>query len=291
MSMDSHIRGSSRVVCLLGNPVAHSISPQIHNHAFRTLGLPYVYIPVTVKPSALPSVLFTMRACSFAGANVTIPYKTRVVNYCDSLSDLSKATGTVNTLYFDEGRLCGTTTDHEGFKRALHSMGCGLDNKKVVILGNGGTARTLALALALEKEVTSLTIVGRNKSRIDSLALEVTENTGFSAKSCSFEESELDDVMRQCTLLVNCTCVGMHPDVDSSPIPGKYLHKDMVVFDAIYNPLKTKLLQDAQAVGCSVQNGLRMLLFQGLASFKLWTGKDVSEEIFDISELQRLLLK
>jgi shikimate dehydrogenase len=83
----------------------------------------------------------------------------------------------------------------------------------------------------------------------------------------------------------------MHPDVDSSPIPAKYLHKNMVVFDAIYNPLKTKLLQDAQAIGCTVQNGLRMLLFQGLASFKLWTGKDVPEEIFDISELQRLILK
>ncbi len=289
--MDSHIRGSSRVVCLLGHPVAHSISPQIHNHAFRTLGLPYVYIPVAVKSQALSSVLFTMRSCGFAGANITIPHKTRVVNYCDSLSDLSKITGTVNTLYFDEGRLCGTTTDHQGFKRALNWMGCTLDNQKVVILGNGGTARTLSLALALEKEVGSLTIVGRNKSRIEFLASEVTETTGFNARACSFDEAELENIMQECTLLVNCTCVGMHPDVDMSPIPAKYLHKDMVVFDAIYNPLKTKLLQDAEAAGCTVQNGLRMLLFQGLASFKLWTGRDVPEEIFDISELQRLIFK
>ncbi|HEX3020012.1 MAG TPA: shikimate dehydrogenase [Chitinispirillaceae bacterium] len=289
--MDSHIRGSSRVVCLLGHPVAHSISPQIHNHAFRTLGLPYVYIPVAVKKQALSSVIFTMRSCGFAGANVTIPHKTRVTNYCDSLSDLSKVTGTVNTLYFEENRLCGTTTDYEGFKRALNWMGCELNDRNVVILGNGGTARTLSLAIALEKKVESLAIVGRNKLKIDSLASEITDTTGFFTNACSFEDAKLEAVMQRCTLLVNCTCVGMHPDIDASPIPGKYLHSNMVVFDAIYNPLKTKLLQDAESVGCVVQNGLRMLLFQGLASFKHWTGRDVPEDIFEISELQKLILK
>lgn len=291
MNMDTQIRGNSRIVCLLGNPVAHSVSPQIHNHAFRTLGLPYVYVPFGVKKQALHSTIYALRSAGFAGANVTIPYKAQVVNYCDSLSDLSRITGTVNTLYFQNGKMYGTTTDPEGFKRSLSFMDCHLEGRNVVFLGNGGTARTLAIALALDKKVASLTIVGRNKARIDILASEITRETGFQATSCALDQPQLTDIMEKCNLLVNCTCVGMHPDVDNSPISSKYLHKDMVVFDAIYNPLKTRLLQDAEAAGCVTQNGLRMLLYQGLASFKLWTGIDVSEEIFDISELQRMVNK
>lgn len=291
MNMDSHIRGSSRVVCLLGNPVSHSISPQIHNHAFRTLGLPYVYIPIAVEAQSLHTALFALRTCGFAGANVTIPHKTQVVNFCDSLSELSKITGTVNTLYFEEGRLCGTTTDPEGFRRALNWMGCELNGKNVVILGNGGTARTLSVALSLEGKIASLTIVGRNSSKINSLTSEIAGMTGFSANSCLLNEPSLDEVMQKCNVLVNCTCVGMHPEINASPLPGRFLHKDMVVFDAIYNPLKTKFLQEAEAAGCAIQNGLRMLLYQGLASFKLWTGIDVPENIYDISELQRMVNK
>lgn len=287
--MDSHIRGYSKIICLLGNPVAHSLSPQIHNHAFRTLGLPYVYVPIAVKSQSLHTMIFTLRSCGFMGANVTIPHKSQVINYCDSLSDLSKITGTVNTLYFNEGRLCGTTTDPEGFKRALQWMGCQIKGSNVVILGNGGTARTLSIALAIEKQVSSLTIVGRNETRIFDLCSEIKKATGFESLSCSLNMPELKNVMRNCTLLVNCTCVGMHPDIQLSPIPSEFLHKDMMVFDAIYNPLKTKLLKDAEAAGCVVQNGLRMLLYQGLASFKLWTGTEVPESIFDFSELQKMV--
>jgi shikimate dehydrogenase len=287
--MDAQIRGDSRVVCLLGYPVAHSLSPQIHNHAFRSLGLPYVYIPMGIPLHALHSAVYTLRASPFAGANVTIPYKGMVINYCDSISELSRCTGTVNTLYFNDGKLCGTTTDPEGFKRALASAGFKINGSHVVILGNGGTARTLSIALGLDKNVSSLTIVGRNRFKIDSLADEIVNGTGFPVQGCSFDDVTLDTIMMQCTLLVNCTSVGMYPATNKSPLPSKYFHKNMMVFDAIYNPVKTRLLQDAEVAGCIVQNGLKMLLYQGLASFKYWTGIDAPEELFDINELERMV--
>lgn len=150
--MDSAIRGDTKIVCLIGYPVAHSISPIIHNHAFRSLGLPYCYIPLPVPPAALHAACALFRASRFAGANVTIPHKSAITHYCDRLSPLSTITGTVNTLYWEGDVLCGTTTDPEGFTRAVAAAGHELVGSHVVIIGNGGTARTLSIALSLEKK-------------------------------------------------------------------------------------------------------------------------------------------
>lgn len=289
MSIDSHVRGDTRIVCLIGNPVAHSLSPQIHNHAFRTLNLPFIYIPLSVPSGSLYTAAFAMRSFSFAGANVTIPHKSDITRYCDSLSELSKITGTVNTLYFTDGILRGTTTDPEGFTRALAWMGKGTEGDHVVILGNGGTARTISIYLGLHKKIASLTIVGRNHLKVASLVSEIGAKTGYVARTCTFDDPRLGEVMEQCTLLVNCTSVGMHPCTEATPLSAKYLHKSTVVFDAIYNPVRTRLLQEAQDAGCAVQNGLRMLLYQGLASFRLWTGIEAPEDIFDISELESMV--
>ncbi|NLE00486.1 MAG: shikimate dehydrogenase [Fibrobacter sp.] len=291
MSIDSHIRGDTRIVYLLGYPVAHSISPQIHNHAFRTMGLPYAYIPLAIPPGSFHSAVYALRAGNFAGANITIPHKIQASYYCDRISDLSRLTGTVNTLYLDNGLLHGTTTDPEGFKRAVKWMGCELCGSDVVILGNGGVARTLAIALAIDKEINALSIIGRNLNKVSLLAKEVSAVSGFSVSAYSFDDERLTDTMKECTLLVNCTSAGMHPSVETTPIDSKYFHKEMVVFDTIYNPSRTRLLDEAKAAGCRIQNGLRMLLYQGLASFKLWTGYEVNEDIFDISELENMVCK
>lgn len=289
MKIDSFINGNTRVVCLIGNPVKHSLSPQIHNHAFRYLDLPFVYIPLSVHPSLLHSVIHTMRACSFAGANVTIPHKSSVIYYCDELSYLSQHTGTVNTLYFRDNRLCGTTTDPQGFYRALSWMGHDLDGSNVVILGNGGTARTLGIALSLENKISSLVICGRNPDRISSLASHITTITGRLVDYCSLKDSKLRDILNDCNLLVNCTSAGMYPDTEKAPLAADYFHKRMTVFDVIYNPIETRFLAEARRAGCKTQNGLRMLLYQGLSSFKLWTGIDVPEEIYDIDTLSEMI--
>lgn len=289
MQIDGFIRGNTRIVALVGYPVAHSISPIIHNHAFKSLALPYCYVALPVPPHAIHTLAPLFRAANFAGANITIPHKSALTHYCDRLSPLSIATGTVNTLYWEGTSLCGTTTDPEGFTRAVAAAGHDLDNSNVIILGNGGTARTLAIALSLEKRIASLTIAGRNSSKISDLAIEVSEKTGFTVASLSFDNPFLMDAASRCTLLVNCTNVGMHPDTEATPLPSRFFHPGMTVFDAIYNPSETRLLREAKAAGCRTENGLRMLLYQGLASFTYWTGKRVPDDLFPISQLQSFI--
>ena len=283
------INGNTRFIGLLGNPVKHSISPLIQNHAFSKLNLPFVYIPLEVQKENLHTAMHALRAFGFAGANVTIPHKRDVIHYCDNISELSKLTGTVNTLYFDNEMLSGTTTDADGFFRALESMNYAIENNNVIILGNGGAARTIGFAIAKEKKVTSLTIIGRNKSRVETLSSEIREKTGITITSALFDSKECNKFIKDCSLLINCTSVGLSPNFDKSPLPPDAFHKAMYVFDSIYNPAETKLLKYAKKAGCQTQNGLRMLLYQGLVSFKYWTGVDANEDLFDIDELQSLI--
>jgi shikimate dehydrogenase len=273
----------------LGDPVAHSISPQIHNHAFAKLGLPYAYVPLRVSAAQIETAVRSLHAFSFAGANVTIPHKQAVVPLCGRLSALSALIGAVNTLYFNGDALCGDTTDAEGFFRALAWMGHDPARGQVVILGNGGTARTLAFALALGRIPAALTLVGREQSKVAAVAQEVSARTGFAAGAMLFTSPQLKPLLERCSLLINCTSVGMHPNADASPLPRELLHQGMTVFDTIYNPATTLLLRWAKEASCATQNGLRMLLYQGLASSKLWTGVEVPETIFDIHKLERLV--
>jgi len=287
--MDTFIKGSTKLVCLFGFPVEHSISPQIHNHAFRSLSLPYAYIPVNVPPDKIGTAIDMLRSFSMAGANVTIPHKKNALEFCDQLSPLSKQIGAVNTLYFKDGLLHGTTTDPEGFLKALEEMGHDPQNGNIVVLGNGGTARTLAYALAMQRIPRTLALVGRNAARAGSLASEISAGTGVQVKSLSFDDPQCAGVFRECSLCVNCTSAGMHPSVHDTPLDKKYFHRDMVVFDTIYNPSVTRFLREAGDAGCRTQNGLRMLLFQGLSSLKLWTGVEAPENLFDLKTLQGLV--
>jgi len=232
-----------------------------------------------------------MRHAEFAGANVTIPHKLSVIPFCDKISELSQLIGAVNTLYFEKDKLIGTTTDAQGFIRALDSIGAEYENSHCVILGNGGTARTLGMFLAWKKIPASLTYVGRNESRITSLASEVSDKTGFPVHTCTLDHKDLPEIMRSCTLCVNCTNVGMVPHTEASVLDKNYFHKSMTVFDTIYNPVKTRFLAFAQDAGCKIQNGLPMLLYQGLESFTYWTGITADEGIVDLTALQMLISK
>ena len=279
------ITGETKIAGIIGNPVKHSISPAIHNHLFRELNLPFAYIPLGVERESLENLVTTLRAINSIGANVTIPYKEAVLEYCDEISDLSKLTGTVNTLYFKESKLCGTTTDYLGFSEAVARAGKELALANVVIIGNGGTARTIAIALANEGVISSLSIVGRNRERVKKLANEVIEKTNFPVDISELGDFMTENILDRCDLLVNCTPVGMSPNIKNSPIDEKYLHAGMFVFDAIYNPVKTKLLQDAEVLGCKTENGLAMLLYQGLASFEYWTGIKPKRDLISPTEL------
>jgi shikimate dehydrogenase len=212
------IDGRTRAVALLGHPTAHSLSPFIHNHAFRTLGLPYAYIAFDVRAEGLGGAVDALRSLGFAGANVTIPHKREAARLCDRLSDLSKLTGAVNTLYFDNGRLVGTTTDPEGFFRALAWMGHEPKDGNIVILGNGGAARSLGFALAAGGIPGTLTFAGRSGERAAALAAEIAAATGFDARHAVIGTDELRKAIARCSLCVNCTPVpAPHPsNPDSS---------------------------------------------------------------------------
>jgi shikimate dehydrogenase len=290
MTMESPtISGTTRLIGLIGSPVAHSLSPQIHNHAFKTLGLPYAYVPLNVPSGQLHTAMMALRSLSFIGANVTVPYKKKVVPYCDVLSPLSTIIGAVNTLYFGGGLLHGHTTDVEGFFRALSWMGFDPRGGNIVILGNGGIARTLSFAFAMDYAVNNLTLIGRDRERVSALSREVSEKTDKMVMHAVFQSGDYARAVKECSLLINCTSIGMHPYGDVSPIDGRLLHEAITVFDTVYNPGTTKLLSLAKSAGCRTQNGLRMLLYQGLASFKLWTGIEVDEKIFSVEELQSLV--
>ncbi|MBD3320280.1 MAG: shikimate dehydrogenase [Chitinivibrionales bacterium] len=283
------IRGATRPVGLFGYPVGHSVSPLFQNHAFRKLELPFVYIPLEVKPGSIHQAAHALGVMGFAGANATIPHKQALIQCCDSISDISRLIGAVNTLYFENDRLCGTTTDPQGFLRALRWMDHDPCGGNIIILGNGGTARSLGFALAKDSIPRSLILVGRKRERVEPLAREISAKTGFQVGWSLFSGSSLADHFGHCSLCVNCTSVGMHPHIDASPLDSAVLNPETTVFDVIYNPPKTKLLCDAEQKGCTIQNGLRMLLYQGLESFTYWTGKTVPEDIFDMAELERLV--
>jgi len=279
------IKGTTKITGLLGNPVKHSISPRIHNHAFSSLNLDYCYIPLGCEPNELENLVKSLRALNFAGANVTIPYKSDVVALCDKISSLSELTGTVNTLYVDKGKLCGTTTDGEGFLAALREDNIDPFAKNIVILGNGGTARTLAMILAHEKIPSELTLIGRNLSKIQPLADEVTDKTGFMIQTGTFDGESADTIFANAEIVINCTSVGMNLSEPLSPLSIDRMHKNGYYFDAIYNPVQTPFLKFAEQIGAQGQNGLRMLLLQGLASFTYWTGHTAPLELFNLDEL------
>ena len=286
---NTEIKGDTKLTGLIGNPVGHSISPIIHNHAFAELALNYSYIPLGIEPKNLGGLVSTLRALKFSGANVTIPYKSDIIQYCDEIDDLSKLTGTVNTLFMKNDKLCGTTTDAIGFLKALKSDNISTENSNISILGNGGTSRTIAMVLAYKNEVSSITIIGRNSEKLKVLTEEIDKKTGYAIGYSLFSDEKTDNILQNSDIIVNCTSVGMHPNNDISPLKKSQLSPDNYIFDVIYNPSKTLLLSYAEEVGCRFQNGLKMLLFQGLESFKYWTGKEVDDKIFNLDELQSMI--
>jgi shikimate dehydrogenase len=270
------IRGTTRLLGILGNPLSHSYSPAMHNGGIRGLGLDLVYLPFPVETAGLPQLLAGLKAAGFLGVNVTMPHKQAVVPLCDTVSNISRVMGAVNTIVHRDGKLHGTTTDPEGFIAAFRDAGHSFDGKSVAILGNGGSARTIAFALALITKARSATLVARAPDKSATLIAEIkTAAPTFDIRSIALDAYAVTQQQDGAfDVIVNTTPVGMHPDVNASPLPGDLLKPGQVVYDILYNPEETALIQAARAAGCATVGGLGMLVHQGIASFRLWTGKD-----------------
>lgn len=258
---------------LLGYPLGHSVSPAMHNAAFRALGLDGRYEPLPTPPERLPETVAGLAAAGYRGVNVTIPHKQAVMPLLDALSDAARAIGAVNTVVVERPQgladppLHGDNTDWLGFLYPLDALGFDPAGKAALLLGAGGSARAVVYALA-QRGLAHLTIWARNPARAAELAQHAQSLAPFLSVHCA-----PFTVDRPPDLIVNTTPLGMWPAVDASPWPdGLPFPQDALVYDLVYRPERTLFLRQAEAAGCATVGGLAMLVVQGAASFERWTG-------------------
>ncbi len=284
------IDGNTKLLGVLGWSVEHSLSPVMHNAAIEAAGLNACYVPFPCRPEALGEVIAGLRGMGFLGANVTIPHKQAVIEHLDGLSEESRFTGSVNTLYWEGDRLMGTTTDAPGAVLNLRQAGIELDGRKVTILGTGGAARALAFVLARGHcagasggretfTLPELTILGRNPEKARRLAQDI-ETGGAPATTVQWGHlKEFPAFEIGIDLIINCTSVGMAPDTHGCPIDPALIEPRHAVYEIVYQPRETVLLREAKRKGCRTVEGIGMLVHQGAASFRTWFGRDPDTEV------------
>lgn len=274
------ITGRTGLTGLLGSPVAHSLSPMMHNESFRLLGLDYVYLCFDVGEDQLETAVRGLQACGIRGFNLTMPNKNRMAELADELSPAARITGAVNTVIQEKGRLMGHNTDGIGFMRSAQEAGFEPKGKTMTILGGGGAAAAICAQAALDG-LKTLYIFTRPTSRFHPRTLRLADaiqsQTGCQTQLWDQADlSALKTALQNSDLLVNATSVGMAPNTQDSVITDpSLLYPELMVADIIYNPRETRLLKLAASLGCTTFNGLHMLLYQGAAAFRLWTGCDM----------------
>ncbi len=280
--MAERITGHTKLVGLLAHPVHHSTSPMMHNEAFAKLGLDYAYLGFDVDNDSLEDAIKGMRALKMAGANVSMPNKTVVGKYLDDLSPAAKLCGAVNTIVNEDGKLVGHITDGTGFMQALKDNDIDIIGKKMTIGGAGGAATAIIVQAALDgvKEISVFNIKDKFWDNAKAKIEMINQKTDCQVTLYDMADlAKLKAEIASSQIFVNATGVGMKPLEGKTYIPDvTYLPKDVIVMDIIYVPEETALLKLAKEAGCKYLNGMAMVLFQGAASFKLWTGKDMPIE-------------
>lgn len=277
------ITGHTVLTGLLGSPVAHSISPMMHNEGFRQLDLDYVYLCFDVGTENLKTAVEGMKAMGVRGFNCTMPDKNLMCELADELSPAAKMIGAVNTVLHEDGKLIGYNTDGIGYMRAVKDAGHDIIGKKMTLLGAGGAATAVCVQAALDgvAEIDVFSIRDQFFERAQKLVDTINKETKCKVSLYDFEdENVLKKSIQDSAILTNGTSVGMAPNTEACIIKDKsFLHENLIVSDVIYNPRETKLLKMAKECNCSGFNGLYMLLYQGAEAFKIWTGREMPVEI------------
>ena len=258
-------------LAVLGFPVAHSASPAMHQAALDALGLPMRYIKIEVMPGRVAAVLERLRELDFIGVNVTVPHKFEALRACNLLDPAAAALGVVNTIGFHSKGLHGWNTDGVGFSRAVtEAFQLGIAGSSVLIVGAGGGAGQALAAQCAREQAASLILVNRSLGKIQELAAHLqSQHPNLSIRCLALDSSDLKQACYDSQLIVNTSSLGLKHD-DPSPLPCGYLAPHHCVFDTIYQPAITPLLQQAEQIGCRRANGLGMLLHQGVAAFAHW---------------------
>ena len=288
--MAERITGHTELIGLIATPIRHSSSPTMHNEAFAKLGLDYAYLAFEVGTEELEDTIKGFRAMKVRGSNVSMPNKTVVHKYLDKLSPAAELCGAVNTIVNDNGVLTGHITDGIGCMSALKDAGVDIIGKKITIVGAGGAATAIQVQAALDG-VAEISIFNKKDKFFENA--EKTVEKLNSKTNCKVSLYDLDDLNKlneeiaSSVLLINATGVGMKPLEGITYIPDtSFFRPELVVLDIVYAPRETALLKLAKSAGCRTMNGLGMMLFQGAAAFKMWTGKDMPidymKEILDI---------
>ena len=265
------VTSKTKVICIIGNPIEHSMSPTMHNAIIQKLGIDLVYLPFKVIPKELSNAINGIRALNIKGANVTIPHKISVMKYLDQIDSIARNIGAVNTIKNEGGKLTGRNTDGEGFIESIRESGYDLKNKKIVLFGAGGAARACAFYLA--KYAGELTIVNRSNPNMNNLISKLKAE--YKIQINGINRSKSEDIKKEISksdMLVNATSVGMFPNVNESIVKSSWLYPNLFVVDVIYSPIRTKLLQEASSIGCKILSGIEMLVNQGAIAFEWWTG-------------------
>jgi shikimate dehydrogenase len=284
-----NITGKTTVFGIIGDPVEHTMSPAMHNNAFQKLGMNHVYVPFKVRAEELEDAIKGAEAMGIKGLNATIPHKTEVIKYLDYLDIAAGLIGAVNTIEFGENGAVGHNTDGIGAVRAIGEV-TSIKNKKVMILGAGGAARAISFQILLSGAdnlvISNRTVETASKLRddlIDKLEPDVkVTDLGF----------ELEEELKNADILINTTPIGIYPNISQKPLLTEdMMHDTLVVNDIVYNPLKTGLINEANKAGAVTISGVKMLVYQGVEAFKIWTGIEPPVEVFEEALMKEMNLE
>jgi shikimate dehydrogenase len=276
------IDAKTGIFCVIGDPIEHSLSPAMHNAVFEDRGLNYRYVAFRIESAGLGDAVRGFRALGIRGVNVTIPHKVAVMKHLDALSDEARIIGAVNTIKMGKGgeELTGYNTDGMGALMALVDSDADPKGKGVLILGSGGAARAIAVTLALEGGVESLTILGIAPREIETLVKDIKEGTSANVTGKKMDRETIIKELENADLLIHATPVGMHPKVDETCVTADMMHEDLMVMDVVYTPLETKLLKEAKKAGVKTTvGGIDMFVNQGAESERIWLGIDAPVDL------------
>lgn len=280
--MSQRITGHTELIGLIAKPIRHSKSPMLHNTAFEALGLDFVYLVFEVGPEELKQAVKGLKALGVRGFNVSMPLKSAIIPLLDEVLPAGRLCEAVNTVVNENGKLIGTSTDGEGFMTACREAGIELIGKKVTLLGAGGAATSVSMQMGLDGvgEISVFNRMDEFWDRAVENAERLNNNTGARARAFHLEDEEsLRREIESSSVLINATSAGFGEQRGLCALPGdEFLRPGLTVCDVIYDPEKTRLLEMAEAKGCKTLNGLGMMIYQGAAAFKLWTGRDMPIE-------------
>jgi len=276
------IDARTKIIALVGDPIEHSLTPLIQNAALRRLGLNVRNIAFKVPKGLLRDVIKGFKVAGVLGVMVTIPHKEDAFKLADERDEFAELMGSANLLVFKDGKVIAYSTDGYAASKSLKEAGIDPKGKRVVIVGTGGAGRALAFQFVLDG-AQKLTLFNRTVERAKKLKGELKRKLGFgSVQVFPYDPHLLRSELKNCDLLVNATSVGMHPNENETPIPAEALHRDLVVFDIVYNPVRTRLLKEAQRKGCKTVDGVPMLVYTNEKALELCLGVKVTNELVNL---------